>query len=330
MKTKSNQTWKKILTTEFYLFLLLIMIMLFLAVFAKGFYDTNNIMSLLNRFSYTLIAAIGMNMIIITSNIDVSAGALISVLCVAAAAIGSKGADIWIFLPVTMLLGGVLSLANGLFITKMRIPAIVATLATTQLFQGILPLLVGGSIYDLPANFTWLAYDAKIFSVLPASVVIMAVVTVIFLLFMKYSKFSKKLYAIGNNKEGARLAGVNVDRVIVTAYVLAGMLYGITAIIIATASQRVMPTMANGEEMTFIAAVVLGGTSTMGGSGKLIGTVVGAFILSLVTPAINYLGISPDWSDAIMGGIIIISVVFSAINIKKKRRIADKGKGEQK
>lgn len=330
MKTKSNQTWKKILTTEFYLFLLLIMIMLFLAVFAKGFYDTNNIMSLLNRFSYTLIAAIGMNMIIITSNIDVSAGALISVLCVAAAAIGSKGADIWIFLPVTMLLGGVLSLANGLFITKMRIPAIVATLATTQLFQGILPLLVGGSIYDLPANFTWLAYDAKIFSVLPASVVIMAVVTVIFLLFMKYSKFSKKLYAIGNNKEGARLAGVNVDRVIVTAYVLAGILYGITAIIIATASQRVTPTMANGEEMTFIAAVVLGGTSTMGGSGKLIGTVVGAFILSLVTPAINYLGISPDWSDAIMGGIIIISVVFSAINIKKKRRIADKGKGEQK
>ena len=321
MSSGKNNTWKKILTTEFYLLLFLVAAMLFLAVFAKGFYDISNLMNLLNRFNYTLIAAIGMNLIIITSNIDVSAGALVSVLCIVAAFLGKGGMSIWLFLPVVMVIGGILSLVNGLFITKMRIPAIVATLATTQLFQGVLPLVVNGSVYDLPENFTWLAYKAKIFGVFPASTVLMLTVTVIFLLFMKYSKFSKKLYAIGNNKEGARLAGVNVDKVVVIAYALAGVLYGITAVIIATASQRVTTTMANGKEMTFIAAVVLGGTSTAGGSGRLIGTVIGAFILALVSPAINYLGISPDWSDAIMGAIIIASVVVSAVEIKKKRRI---------
>ena len=322
MDNSQKKNWKKLMTTEFYLLLFLILVLLFLAVFAKGFYDLSNLMNLLNRFNYVLIAAVGMNMIIITSNIDVSAGALVSVLCIIAASLGKQGLPIGVFLPVTMAAGAVLSMINGLFITKLHIPAIVATLATTQLFQGVLPLAVNGSIYDLPATFTWLAYDAKLFGIFPASTVLMLAVVIAGLFFMKYSKFSKKLYAIGNNTNGARLAGVNVDRTIVIAYTIAGALYGITAIIIGTASQRVTTTMANGKEMTFIAAVVLGGTSTAGGSGKLIGTVIGAFILSLVSPAINYLGISPDWSDAIMGGIIILSVVASAVNIKKKRRIS--------
>jgi len=324
-----NNKYAKFMTAEFYLFLFLVFILLFLGAAAESFYELGNLMSVLNQFNYILIAAIGMNMIIITSNIDVSAGALISVLCIIAAFLGKADLPLGVFLPVTVLAGAILSMLNGLFITKLRIPAIVATLATTQLFQGVLPLVADGSVYDLPASFTWLAYNAKIFGIFPASTVFMLVITASALLFMKYSGFSKKLYAIGNNMNGARLAGVNVERTVVIAYSIAGALYGITAIIIATASQRVTMTMANGKEMTFIAAVVLGGTSTAGGSGKLIGTVIGAMILALISPAINYLGISPDWSDAIMGIIIILSVVSSAFKIKKKRRIPEKGGGEK-
>lgn len=319
--SSNKKRYSKIMTTEFYLLLFLVAILIFLGIFAKGFYDMNNIMSLLNRYSYILIAAIGMNMIIITSNIDVSAGALISVICVVVGFMGKAGLPLGVFLPVAMAVGAILSTLNGLFITKLRIPSIVVTLATTQIFQGVLPLVVDGSIYDLPPSFTWLAYEAKILGIIPASVLIMIIITALTLVFMKYSKFSKQLYAIGNNQNGARLAGVNVDKVVVLSYTIAGILFGITATIIATGSQRVTTTMSNGLEMTFIAAVVLGGTSTAGGSGKVIGTVIGAFILSLVSPAINYLGISPDWSDAIMGGIIILSVVASALNIKKKRKI---------
>ena len=107
----------------------------------------------------------------------------------------------------------------------------------------------------------------------------------------------------------------------VITYAIAGALFGISAIIIATAGQRVTNTMGTGLEMTFIAAVVLGGTSTAGGSGKIIGTVIGAFILALIAPAINYLGISPNWSDAVKGAIIIISVVVSGAKYLKKKRV---------
>lgn len=313
---------KMSLTSESYLAIFLVLVLIFMALFAGDFYSINNIMSLLNTYSYILIAAIGMNMIIITGNIDVSTGALISVVCLFLAAIGKTGVPFAILLPAAMLMGAFLSTLNGLFITKMKIPAIVATLATTQIFQGVLPLVVEGSIYDLPETFTWLAFEAKIFGMIPASVLICLIITVVALIFMKYSKFAKKIYAIGNNSNGARLAGINVDKTVVITYMIAGILFGVSSVIIATAGQRVTTTMGSGLEMMFIASVVLGGTSTDGGSGKIIGTVIGAFILAMIAPAINYLGISPNWSDAIKGAIIIVSVVVSAAkNIKKKREI---------
>lgn len=317
---QSKINFSKFFTTEFFLAVFLLVIVVFLQNATTGFFETNNIMNILNRFSYVLIAAIGMNLIIITSNIDVSAGALISVVCIVIAALAKTGANIFILMPVAMITGAALSFVNSVFITKLRIPAIVATLATTQLFTGVLPLVVEGSIYDLPKSFTWLAFDAKIFGIIPASVLIVLVITIIAIAFMKYSRFSKKLYAIGNNKTGARLAGINVDRTVMAAYTIAGALFGISGTIIATASQRVTTTMGSGLEMTFIAAVVLGGTSISGGSGKILGTVFGALILSIISPAINYLGISPDWSDAIQGIIIIISVVIAAIRFVKRKK----------
>jgi ribose/xylose/arabinose/galactoside ABC-type transport system permease subunit len=311
------------LTAEIYLGIFLLAILLLLLIFTPAFFSLNNTMSMLNRFSYVLIAAIGMNLIIITSNIDVSAGGLISVVCLTIAALGKFDLGLPVLLPAAMLLGAVLGLSNALFITRFKIPAIVATLATAQLFSGILPLVVEGSIYDLPASFTWLAFEAKIFGIIPASVLIMAIVTAFFLWFMKYTRFSKKIYAVGNNAEAARLSGINVDKVVVITYMTAGALFGITGTIIATASQRVTTTMGTGLEMTFIAAVVLGGTSVSGGSGKLLGTVFGAAILSVIAPAINYLGISSDWSDAIMGAIIIIAVIVSALQLESRKSVRE-------
>ncbi|MHB1454362.1 MAG: ABC transporter permease [Saccharofermentanales bacterium] len=329
MMTKKKQfRLSGIFTTEALLAIFLIAIIVFLKYFTTDFFNLNNTMSILNRFSYVLVAAIGMNLIILTSNIDVSAGALISVVALVIAAVGKTGATLPVLLLVAIATGGLLSLINGLFITKLRIPAIVATLATTQLFAGILPLAVEGSVYDLPASFTWLSFDAKLFGFFPLSIIIVGVITVLAILFMKYSRFSKKIYAIGNNKNGARLAGINVDKTVVTAYVIAGALFGVSATIIATASQRVTTTMGSGLEMTFIAAVVLGGTSISGGSGKIIGTVIGALILSIISPAINYLGISPDWSDAIQGVIIIISVVIAALRFVRRKAIISKHNGK--
>ena len=308
------------MTPELYLTLFLALILIVLASFARGFFDLNNLMNMLNRFSYVLIAAVGMNLIILTGNIDVSTGSLISVVCLVTAALGKKGLNLWGMLPAAMATGAILSLMNALFITKFRIPAIVATLATAQLFSGALPLAVEGSIYDLPDTFTWLAFKAKLFGLIPASALMMLIVAVLALIFMKYSRFAKKVYAVGNNPATARLAGIDVDKVVIGCYVIAGCLFGVTATIIATAGQRVTTTMGTGLEMTFIAAVVLGGTSTSGGSGTVLGTIIGCAVLSVIAPAINYMGISSDWSDAILGAIIIIAVVVSELQMGKKKR----------
>lgn len=320
----------KLQSSEFYLTVFLLVILGTLSLVSSDFFALNNLMNILNRLSYVLIAAIGMNLIILTANIDVSTGALVSVICLAIAAIGKTGAGLPIILTSAIVIGILLSVSNALFITKLRIPAIVATLATSQLFAGILPITVQGSIYDLPASFTWLGFDAKIGGIFPLSAVFMIVIVIVAVLFMKYSRFSKKIYAIGNNKQAARYAGIQLDRTVLIAYAIAGALFGVTATIIATVSQRVTATMGSGLEMTFIACVVLGGTSISGGRGKLQGTILGAIILSLISPAINYLGISPDWSDAIMGVIIIVAVIISELKLtepKPSKTISEKRPG---
>jgi ribose/xylose/arabinose/galactoside ABC-type transport system permease subunit len=254
-----------------------------------------------------------MNIIMLTSNIDVSFGGIISVMAILEAFIGKTGAPIYVFMPAAMICGAILCTFNALLITKLRIPAIVATLATTQIYAGVLPLLVEGSIYDLPASFTWLAFEAKVFKIVPLSVVLALVILAIALFMMKYSRYFKKLYAIGNNVKSARLAGIDVDKTVILTYAIGGLVLGIAATIIATAGQRVTTTMGAGMEMTFIAAVVVGGTSVTGGSGSILGTAFGALLLSIISPALYYLGISDSWSTAVMGAIIIIAVSVGAV-----------------
>jgi ribose/xylose/arabinose/galactoside ABC-type transport system permease subunit len=135
---------------------------------------------------------------------------------------------------------------------------------------------------------------------------------------MKYSRFSKRVYAIGNNVESARLSGIDVTKTTVAVFLIAGVLYGISAVIISTASQRVTMTMGMGLEMQFIAATLLGGTSVSGGRGTVLGTVFGTMILSIVAPASNYLGINPDYSDLVTGIIVVVSVVINLLNSNQK------------
>ena len=303
---------KKTLPPEMTLGIFVVAIIAVLCLVTSDFGSVNNLMSVLNRFSYSLIASIGMHIILITGNIDVSFGGVISVMAILMAAIGKTGAPIYVFMPAAMVCGAILCTINALLITKLKIPAIVATLATTQIYAGALPLVVEGSIYDLPASFTWLAFEAKIFTIVPLSVLMALVILAISLYMMKYSWFFKSLYAIGNNAKGARLAGINVDRTIILTYAIGGALLGIAATIIATAGQRVTTTMGAGMEMTFIAAVVVGGTSVTGGSGNLLGTAFGALLLSIISPALYHLGVSDSWSTAVMGA-IIIAVTVSAM-----------------
>ena len=314
---------KRKLTSEFYLACFVVLVFVILALVAPGFYSINNMMSILNIFSYTIIGAIGMNLIMLTGNIDISAGSIMSVAAIACAGLGYLNVTFPGLLLCGIVVGGLLCLLNGFLTVKLNVPSMVVTLGTSQIFSGILPIFNEATLYNLPSTFTWFAYEAKLFGIIPGSFLLAVVIVVAFLLIMKYSRFSKQLYAIGNNPKGAHLIGVRVNKTLLITYLIAGCLFGVCAVVIVTAAARVTNVMGSGMEFTLISAVILGGTSPAGGSGKIIGTVLGALVLSMVSSAIQHLGLPMDYQDVIKGVIILVTVVAgSAKNLHRRRNIA--------
>lgn len=309
---------RRTLTAESFLGILVIMILIavyFLAGGTKGFYSLQNIMTVLRVFSYLFIAGIGMNMIIITGNIDISFGAVISVVSIIMAAISKLHPNISVlmFLPMGIIIGMLLCGFNAWLMVKFKIPSMVITLATTQIYYGALLWIVEGSIYNLKPNWTWFSFKAIIADYIPVSVILAIIFLVVSILFFKYSKFIKSLYAIGNNRQGAIYAGINVDKTLIKTYMIAGALLAFAAVILSTSGTRVTCTTGNNLEMKIIAAVIVGGTSAIGGSGKVYGTALGALLLAIVSPALVFMGVNTYWADLFTGFIIVIAVIASAM-----------------
>ena len=310
---------KRGLTTEGFLGLLVVALLVVLYFFAggtSGFYSIQNIMNVGRVFSYLFIAGIGMTMIIITGNIDISFGAVISVIAIVMAAVSKidKNIPIYVFLPIGMVAGAILCGFNAWMMARFKIPSIVITLATTQIYYGALLWILEGSIYNLRPNWTWFTFKANLFGgYVPISVVIGLILLVVSVLFFKYSRFVKRLYAIGNNKRGAIYAGIDVNKTLIIAYMIGGALLGFSAAILATQGTRVTCTVGNNLEMKIIAAVIVGGTSAVGGSGNVYGTALGALLLAIISPALTQLGVNTYWTDLFTGVIIVSAIVVSGL-----------------
>lgn len=313
---------KPTLTTEGFLGILVIVIMIALYFATHGsFFSAQNLINVARVWSYLFIAGIGMTMIIITGNIDISYGAVISVISIVMAAISKIDDAIpwYVFIPAGMVTGAILCGFNAWMMAKFRIPSMVITLATTQIYYGALLLFLEGSIYNLRSNWTWIYNKANYFNgYVPLLVIIALVLLIIAVLFFRYSRFLKKLYAIGNNRQGAIYAGVNVNRTLIITYMIGGALLAWSAALLATSGKRVTCTVGTGVEMRVIAATVVGGTSAIGGSGNVYGTALGALLLAIISPALTQLGIDTNWTDFFTGVIIVSAIIVSALkNLEK-------------
>ena len=314
---------KKItLTTEGFLGILVIVILVALYIATGGsFFSAQNLINVARVWSYLFIAGIGMTMIIITGNIDISYGAVISVIAIVMAAISKIDVSIpwFVFIPCGMVVGALLCGFNAWMMAKFRIPSMVITLATTQIYYGALLLFLEGSIYNLGKNWTWIYNKANYFNgYVPLLVIFAVVLLVISVLFFRYSRFLKKLFAIGNNRQGAIYAGVNVNRTLIITYMIGGALLALSATLLATSGKRVTCTVGTGVEMKVIAATVVGGTSAIGGSGNVYGTALGALLLAIISPALTQLGIDTNWTDFFTGVIIVSAIIVSALkNLEK-------------
>ena len=286
------------------------------AVNARFLSDTN-INTIFAGNAYIAVAAIGMTMLIISGHIDVSVGSLIGVIATIAGTLAVNGYPIWIAWTVPILFGMAVNAAVGALVAYTRIPSIVVTLGMLSILKGGLISATGGAwITNMPPEF--MIAQMRLFGV-PSSVYFMVVLTVLAALFMRYSAFGRAVYAVGGNIEAARATGLDPERTVIGVFALHGMFAGIAGILFATQLQVIQSTVPPNLELTIITASVIGGVSILGGTGTVIGSTLAAILFACINSALIFLNISAYWLRAVLGLMILATVLADMIRRRRAR-----------
>lgn len=271
------------------------------------FVNPNNLVTIFSGNAYIAVAAIGMAMVIMTGNIDVSVGALIGVLATVAGTLAVSGYPIWFALIAPLFIGMAINAVIGVLVAYARIPSIVVTLGALSILRGGLISVTGGTwITDLPPEF--LIAQKRFFSV-PIPFLFMIVLTVLAFLWMRYTAFGRSIYAIGGNREAAIATGIPVERRLVTVFAIHGAFAGIAAILFATQLQVIQSTVPPNLELTIITATVIGGVSILGGSGTVIGSTLATILFATIGSALIFVNVSAYWLRAVIGLLILATVL---------------------
>jgi ribose/xylose/arabinose/galactoside ABC-type transport system permease subunit len=280
------------------------------------FISANNLTTIFAGNAYIAVAAIGMSMVIITGNIDVSVGALIGVLATISGTLAVAGYPVWVawFFPV--LVGMAIMGVQGVLVAYARIPSIVVTLGAMSILRGGLISVTGGTwISGLPSEF--LLAQQRWFGV-PSPIVMMVVLTVLAFLWMRYSAFGRSLYAVGGNPEAALATGIPIERRIVAVFVIHGAFAGLATILFATQLQVIQSTVPPNLELTVITASVIGGVSILGGSGTVIGSTLATILFAAIGSALIFVNVSAYWLRAVIGLLILATVLADMMRRRGK------------
>ncbi|MBL9116371.1 MAG: ABC transporter permease [Verrucomicrobiaceae bacterium] len=285
----------------------------------------SNLLNIANQIAVIAIVAIGMTMVIISGAIDLSVGSLIALAAVIATRLirdyfgGVEASALGMISSGTGAVAAcaVVGLLNGLAVTKFQLPAFIVTLATMLMASGGAYLLAAHqSIYQVPESFVWLG-RASLGS-LPVAVILMLLLYGFAHLFMRHTALGRQMYAVGGNAHAAHLSGVSVARVQTFAFIICGALAGLGGVILASQLKGGSPTYGQMYELNVIAAVVVGGASLTGGSGRMFGTLIGAFIIAVIQNGMNLLNIESATQKIVLGGIILLAVLLDRLKLWKR------------
>lgn len=266
-----------------------------------------------------LLISLGEMMEIISQNLDVSVGSIMGFAATVGGAIFryDKSFPIIVVFLVTTGIGVVLGLINGLLVTRFKLPSVIVTLGTMNIYRGLIFILMNAKQIDnmyIPQNLIALSQPMKSVIGIPYTVIIAFAAAALVALFLRRFKTGREIYAIGCNREAAELRGINATRISMLVFIIAGGLSGFAAMLFISRVGYVNPvTAGSGMEFTAVAAAVIGGTSMAGGVGTTLGTVLGCLLLGVIYNSISYIGISGYWQDAIYGAIIIIAVIIEKL-----------------
>jgi ribose/xylose/arabinose/galactoside ABC-type transport system permease subunit len=283
-----------------------------LAVAAPAFFRPDNLRNRLLFLAPTLVAAVGMTLVILARQIDISVGSQLSVYAVLAGLLAQAGWPVWAAGGAAVLTGAALGAINGLLVAGLGLPSIVVTLATLVVWREALRWWREGELVrNLPDSFVWFGAGEPW-----GPWVVVAAAFAVFAAFawgLRYLAAGRAVYAVGSDAEAARLAGIHPRRVVFGVFTLTGALTGLAALLSAVQLSNVDPNVGTGLELRVIAAVVVGGTAVSGGRGTLAGSLLGAALLGVVGPALVFLGTEQQWEKAVQGLIILLAVASDAL-----------------
>lgn len=304
---------------EVLLTLVLLAVFIGVGIRIPRFVSRGSITNLLFDASTVGIVAVGLTIVIIGGGIDISIGSVLVASAIMAGLVAQEEVSPWIAVGVGVAGGAALGAINAVLITKLKIPAIVATLATLSIFRGVLTELTKSKLIGgLPSSFTVIG-QGRVGGV-PYPVWIMLGLFVLGGLGMRFSGFGRVVYAIGSNEAAARLSGIVVTRYQALTYVISGSLAGLAGVVFVARNGTVLPTSGRGLELLVIAAVVVGGTNIFGGEGSIAGTALAAVLLQTITAAMVVLGISTAWQGAVIGATILIGVTIFVFGQRRRER----------
>lgn len=282
------------------------------------FLSADNLINILRTSSFTLIPALGFTLILIIAGLDLSIGSVMALSGVVTALTLRAGLPIMVSFFLGILSGALVGLVNGLFIYYLAIPSLIMTLGMDYIARGIVNIITQGvPIYPLPEAFQHLE-QSKIVG-LPSILFTAILFSIIAHFLLTYTTFGRRLCAIGGNKEAARISGINVGLYTISTYIIVATLSAFSGIMIASRLGSAQPGLGEGQALTIAAATIIGGTSMFGGSGTILGTIIGCFFMNGLTNSMMLLKISVFWQKLAIGIVLVLAVSMDQLNRKKNK-----------
>jgi ribose transport system permease protein len=294
------------------IFLVLLLLIALMSAIAPNFLSVDNAVNVARSVSINAILAAGMTVVILTAGIDLSVGSILAVAGVGGVLLATNGVPTPLALLGGIAIGALCGAVNGALIAWLALPAFIVTLGSLTYLRGLAySMLDGQPLVATDLGFRGIGNGS--IAGIPQPVVVMLVVYVVFWFLLERTRFGRHVYAVGGNIEAARLAGINVKRVLLSTYMLAGAAAGVAGLIFSARVLSAQPTAGNGYELDAIAAVVLGGTSLAGGRGRIFGTLVGAVIIGVLSNGLVLLDVPFFYQLMIKGVVIIIAIALDSL-----------------
>ncbi len=308
MKKSKTKSLKE--NPNFGTFIALILLVVIVSVLNSRFLQVSNLMNLLRQLIINGFIALGMTYVILTGGIDLSVGSILAFTSAIFAGLMQNGMSPVLAIILAIVLGAILGFINGLLITKGKLAPFIVTLATMTIFRGATLVYTDGRpIAGQRDNFIFAFLGrGKVFGI-PFQVILFAIIFILLLVLLKKTSLGRKVYAVGGNEKASYISGINIDKVKIFVYTISGILATISGLVLTSRLNSAQPTAGTAYEMDAIAAVVLGGTSMTGGSGSLVGTLIGILILGVLNNGLNLLGVSSFYQQIVKGVVILLAVL---------------------